>query len=291
MDNYLQKKVDQSLRLLESAGKRGVVEVAYSGGKDSDVIIELTKMAGIEYRAIYKNTTIDPPGTKEHVLSNGVEIRNPKRGFYSIVRAKGFPSMFRRFCCSELKEYPILTSAVLGVRRAESAKRAQRYIEPEICRIYKGYKGCVSQILPITEWTNEDVEAFIKARGIQCHPLYYDADGKFHVERRLGCVGCPLKSDRGVADYLRYPKHLVALLRAGQHWLDERPNGKLTRKVGGDVFNLYYMTHHCHSYMEYLETTRPDMFGNKVDTHQFICDKYGITEDLTINNFQNGNSN
>lgn len=88
MNNYLQNKVDQSLRLLESAGKRGVVEVAYSGCKDSDVILELTKMAGIEYRAIYKNTTIDPPGTKEHVLSNGVEIR-----ISSSVRNTGLPKI------------------------------------------------------------------------------------------------------------------------------------------------------------------------------------------------------
>ena len=30
------------------------IEVSYSGGKDSDVILALTKMAGIPYRAIYQ---------------------------------------------------------------------------------------------------------------------------------------------------------------------------------------------------------------------------------------------
>lgn len=57
----LKKKVGQSIRLLQSVKTDGPIEVCYSGGKDSDVILELAKMAGINYRAIYKNTTIDPP--------------------------------------------------------------------------------------------------------------------------------------------------------------------------------------------------------------------------------------
>lgn len=57
----LKKKVEQSIKLLQSIKTDEPIEVAYSGGKDSDVILELAKMAGINYRAIYKNTTIDPP--------------------------------------------------------------------------------------------------------------------------------------------------------------------------------------------------------------------------------------
>lgn len=59
----MENKIQQAIRLIQSAAKRhGVLEVAYSGGKDSDVILELVKMADVPYRAIYKNTTIDPPG-------------------------------------------------------------------------------------------------------------------------------------------------------------------------------------------------------------------------------------
>lgn len=68
MTDELRKKVDRAVTLIRSAGADGsVVEVSYSGGKDSDVILELTRMAGIRYRAIYKNTTVDPPGTLKHV--------------------------------------------------------------------------------------------------------------------------------------------------------------------------------------------------------------------------------
>ena len=90
MTDELQRKVDRAVKLIQQAGRDGMeVEVAYSGGKDSDVILELTRMAGIKYRAIYKNTTIDPPGTIKHkALSfvwHGVEIFRLEHYVLSIV--------------------------------------------------------------------------------------------------------------------------------------------------------------------------------------------------------------
>ena len=94
INEQLQKKIDQSIRLLQSVQKRydGEIELAYSGGKDSDVILQLAKEAGIRYRAIYKNTTIDPPGTIAHVKEMGVEIRRPKENFFQLIAKHGFPS-------------------------------------------------------------------------------------------------------------------------------------------------------------------------------------------------------
>jgi phosphoadenosine phosphosulfate reductase len=87
MDEY-SKKVARAVRLLQSIPKVGPIEVSYSGGKDSDVILELAKMAGIEYRAIYKNTTIDPPGTIKHCKEKGVEILTPKVTFFKMVEKR-----------------------------------------------------------------------------------------------------------------------------------------------------------------------------------------------------------
>ena len=86
----IQKKIDRAVAFIRSiAPKDGTpVEVAYSGGKDSDVILELTKMAGIKYRAIYKNTTIDPPYTIKHCKDNGVEILRPKTSFFKLIEKK-----------------------------------------------------------------------------------------------------------------------------------------------------------------------------------------------------------
>lgn len=154
------------------------IEVCYSGGKDSDVILELARMSGVEYRAIYKNTTIDPPGTIKHAQDNGVEIFKPKMTFAELMAKKGFPSRFARFCCQQLKEYKVLNYAVVGIRRDESKKRAEQYKEPEICRVYNSKEKC-RQYLPILDWTSQDIAEFVSERGIKCHPLYYDETGNF----------------------------------------------------------------------------------------------------------------
>lgn len=67
----LQRKIDGSIKLLRAVQKsrpNEIIDVSYSGGKDSDVILQLAKEAGINYEAIYKNTTIDPPGTIKHAF-------------------------------------------------------------------------------------------------------------------------------------------------------------------------------------------------------------------------------
>lgn len=212
------RKVDHAIKLLRAIPQDGPIEVSYSGGKDSDVILRLTQMSGVPYEAIYKNTTIDPPGTIAHCKENGVTILPPRMTFFQLVEKKGIPTRRARFCCEVLKEYKVYDRAIQGIRREESVRRRERYKEPEICRLYPhGEKARI--YLPILEWTLEDVARFIEEQGIKCAPVYYDEDGRFHPERRLGCVGCPLKSDNGKGDYVRYPKMLKQIIRGGRNIL------------------------------------------------------------------------
>lgn len=56
----LTKKIDRAIRLLRQIPRdKGPIELAYSGGKDSDCILRLAQMAGIPFDAIYKNTPND----------------------------------------------------------------------------------------------------------------------------------------------------------------------------------------------------------------------------------------
>lgn len=272
MSDY-EKKVARAIRLLKSIPTdEGPVEVSYSGGKDSDVILELTKMAGIPYRAIYKNTTIDPPGTIAHCRKKGVEIIQPKESFMQLVAQKGFPSRFSRFCCQVLKEYKVLDRAIQGIRRSESIKRRDRYREPEICRVYsKDSKAKV--YLPILDWTDDDVARFVAERNIECHPLYYDENRMFHVERRLGCIGCPLKSDNGKGDYLRYPTMLKARIRAHKKYFETHPNSK-TVEYFGDPYNATFFQMFCNNLSEYRLKMSTDLFGEQLDTKQFLEDYF-----------------
>lgn len=89
VNEQLQKKIERAIKLIRTAAGDDIVEVSYSGGKDSDVILELAKMAGIKFRAIYKNTTIDPPGTISHCKSMGVEI-TPPSDFSATCQKEGY---------------------------------------------------------------------------------------------------------------------------------------------------------------------------------------------------------
>ena len=238
MTEELQKKVDRAIRLLRSTCKDDVVELSYSGGKDSDVILELAKMAGIKYRAIYKNTTIDPPGTIKHVRENGVEVMPPRKSFFQIIQQKGFPTRRARFCCEVLKEYKVMDKAIQGIRRSESTARAKRYTEPTMCRFYGSKKNHVNVILPILDFTDSDVEEFIKERGIRLHPLYYNEDGSLNVKRRLGCMGCPMVTDRGLHDFKAHPNLVRAWLRAGKKWWDTHPNTS-AQKMYTNIYDLF----------------------------------------------------
>lgn len=193
MTEELKKKVERAVKFIQSIPNEEPIKLSYSGGKDSDVILALTKMAGVNFTAIYNNTTIDPPGTIAYVKSRGAQVLQPKRSFLKIVEAKGMPSRWRRFCCSELKERAVdgYNRVIIGIRREESIRRAQLYKEPEMCDMK--HKG-VKMYYPILDWTLADVKAFIEERGLRIHPLYYDDGAKLDVTRRLGCLGCPLMS-------------------------------------------------------------------------------------------------
>lgn len=272
----LADKERRAIKILRMYRGDDPIEVSYSGGKDSDVILALTKMAGIPYRAIYKNTTIDPPYTTQHCKDNGVEVVMPKERFLDIIARKGFPTRRARFCCEVLKEYKILDNAVQGIRRSESTKRAKNYAEnePIICRNYSKSEH-VNVFLPILDWSDKDVADFINAHGIKCHPLYYNEQGKFCVGRRLGCIGCPMQSDNGVADFKQYPKMLRQWIRSAQQWWNKEREVELASKA--KFGSIYGLMAHSLFFDDYdsFQAANTSMFG-KEDWEQRLEDYFGI---------------
>lgn len=109
--------------------------VRYSGGKDSDVILQIAKESGVPFRVTHNLTTADPPDNVYYIRrvfarlrEEGIDCRInvPKRSLWKIMREKlVIPSRIRRVCCSELKErkMPDAPYIVTGVRWAESAGR------------------------------------------------------------------------------------------------------------------------------------------------------------------------
>lgn len=234
------KKIANSIRLLQSYAKRNHLTLAYSGGKDSDVCRRLCQYAGIDVDLVYNNTTIDPPGTIQRNIRVGAKINRPVDSFYNLVAKNGLPSMFRRFCCKKLKEKYIAPYLIIGVRASESTKRKARYTEPTACRVYSK-KLITETIMPLYNWTQDDLAKFIEEENLSLHPHYYDENGELHLERRLGCIGCPLQGDRGKADYLRYPKHFRLLCRSYAKYVETH---KAMLDVYSDIlWHLFYTNH------------------------------------------------
>lgn len=271
IDESLQKKIEQSIRLLQQVQKAHsdeVIEIAYSGGKDSDVILQLAKDAGIRYEAIYKNTTIDPPGTIRHAQEMGATIIRPKLTFAELIQKKGLPNRNSRFCCQELKEYKVRDVSVMGVRRSESKKRAENYSEPTECRFYGSKKNHVEAVYPILEWTDEDVASFISDRKIKCAPIYYDADGTFHVERRLGCMCCPLASKKKrINKFVEHPGMVRFYIRNLSIFRGSHPDSK--------VVGIFRSEHEQFAY----DVFYPDISIKKFKQQMFDTDWKKLLED------------
>ena len=290
MTEQLEKKVQRAIKLIQAAGRIAKehgqpLEICYSGGKDSDVVLELARMAEVDYRAIYKLTTIDPPGTIQHAKDRGVtEIIHPKKNFGQLIAERGYPNRWVRHCCGYLKEYKVLDYAVVGVRREESTKRAELYKEPEMCRYYgrgktpkktaKNADKFARQYYPLLDWTTDDVAEFLQERGVKCAPVYYDEQGNFHPEKRLGCMCCPLASHKKrLEQFKQYPNMVKLYVNRGGQWIESHKTAKKLAWVQ-DKYDMFYARVFCQSKTEW-QTLCNSLFG-KPDTKKLIEDYFGI---------------
>lgn len=118
--------------------------ITYSGGKDSDVMLDIAKkcLNVGDFEVVNSHTTVDAPETVYHIRevfadleAQGIhaEIRYPyykgeRTSMWKLIKDKGIPpTRMIRYCCEILKETSTPDRmAALGVREAESAKRQGR---------------------------------------------------------------------------------------------------------------------------------------------------------------------
>lgn len=183
--------------------------LAFSGGKDSIVILDIAKRAKVKFDAHYNYTTVDPPEVFYFVKSfPEVEIHHPAQTMWQLIVKKMPPLRHRRWCCEKLKEGGGSGRTVItGVRRAESTRRSKRKMV-ESC-----YKDNTKKYVnPIIDWEDADVWEYIKSRNLRYCSLY---DEGF---KRIGCVLCPMTRDVE-KEILRWPKIAKGWERAVyKHW-------------------------------------------------------------------------
>jgi len=179
--------------------------LAYSGGKDSDVLLHIANKSGVKFTAHHNLTTCDPPEVIYHIRKHPeVEICKPEITMWQLIRKKKMPPRRNaRYCCEVLKERGgVGRIALTGIRVAESRSRSKR----------KMFEACKRNKLkyflhPIIDWFDADIWSYIREDQIGYCSLYDEG------QKRIGCVLCPMTRNTE-QQILRWPKIAAAWEKA-----------------------------------------------------------------------------
>ena len=126
-------KVQKAIDRLKAFEPQEGYYLAFSGGKDSQCVYHLAKMAGVKFDAHYSVTTVDPPELTRFIKYQYPDVIWDKHfdkegkplSMYSLIPSvKTPPSRKNRYCCSILKETGGRGRVtVTGVRWSESVNR------------------------------------------------------------------------------------------------------------------------------------------------------------------------
>ncbi|MFX0184512.1 MAG: phosphoadenosine phosphosulfate reductase family protein [Candidatus Hodarchaeota archaeon] len=186
------------------AAKYPIQVVAYSGGKDSLVTLDLVNRSEVSYEIIFSNTGLEYPETLKNVKKvsdkyqkSVIVHENKSWDFWERFDYFGPPSRNSRWCCKSAKLFPINelleinfpeereVLTYIGRRRYESLGRSQ---EPRVSRnpwIPKQVSAA-----PIRNWIAFEIFLYIQKHNLMqlLNPLY-----KMGFIR-IGCWVCPASS-------------------------------------------------------------------------------------------------
>lgn len=194
--------------------KLDIFHVAFSGGKDSAVLLDLVKKAlpKDSFVVIFGDTGMEFPDTYEAVRHTKEQCDEDGTPFYT-ARSHfnpqeswelfGPPSRTLRWCCSVHKSTPQTLKMreitgkndytgldYVGVRKHESLARSTYEYE----NYGKKQKGQHS-FNPLLEWTSAEIWLYIFSREIFINQAYKKGNS------RAGCLLCPMSG--GSSDYIR----------------------------------------------------------------------------------------
>lgn len=198
--------------------KLDVFHVAFSGGKDSIVLLDLVKKAlpKDEFVVVFGDTQMEFPDTYDVVdkveaqcKAEGIRFYRAKSHMDVYESWKQFapPSRVLRWCCSVHKSTPQVIKlrevlgkddyrgmAFVGVRGAESARRSEYDFESNGMK-QKGQRSAN----PILDWTSFEVWLYIYANNLVINKAYTKGS------QRAGCLCCPMGGSK--ADFFQYSNY------------------------------------------------------------------------------------
>ena len=279
----LKDKMQESIKALQLASKMSEqyynhpLEIAYSGGKDSDVLLHLAQQADIPIKVVNNHTTADAPQTVRHIRDvfrqlqdKGVKTeivyptyKGKRTSMWDLIpQKKKPPTRLVRYCCTVLKEsYNAKGILATGVRADESAKRSLlagfeaittkhdlRYSFEHVKEVY-----AEAQEYPEV-YDCQFITKMKQQKKVIANPLinWTEADIYTYIHtysiplcelysmgyRRVGCIGCPMASTKGRnKEFADFPKYKIMYLKAFEKMLE---NIKTTNwETAQDVFDWW----------------------------------------------------
>lgn len=247
----------------------------YSGGKDSDAMLELFRRGGIPFEVHNSHTTADAPQTVRHIRDtfhklevDGIKCtiemptyKGERTSMWKLIPQKLMPpTRMVRYCCAVLKETGCANRFIAtGVRWAESTQRKDRE-EFEKIGATKATKEKFTSVMlmndndsrrrmnehcmqkkkmvvnPIIDWKDSDVWEFIHSEKIPTCELYQCG------YERVGCIGCPMAGKKRYKEFADFPKYKNLYIHAFDRMVKERKSRGLPCqwKNGNDAF-LWWM--------------------------------------------------
>lgn len=238
----------------------------YSGGKDSDVMLELFKRSGIPFEVHNSHTTADAPQTVYHIrqVFRELELRGIKCNIdyhkqldgttttmWNLIPKKLMPpTRLVRYCCSVLKEAGCKKRMIAtGVRWAESNSRKSRESFEVIGNTKKNRVTVSDEKMLLSD--NDDRRRLFERCEVKgetvVNPIIdwgdrdiWDFIGQEHIQtnilyscgyERVGCIGCPMAGkNKRKKEFSDYPKYKNAYIKAFKRMLEVRKQRGLTTK-------------------------------------------------------------
>ena len=237
----------------------------FSGGKDSQVLYYLVRLAGVKHKTHMNLTSVDPPEVIRFVRTQypDVELIKPRMSIYDMAKKNHIlPTRLIRWCCAEFKETSGAGKVTLiGIRKEESTRRKNREEisteingkrteesfdqwsehEEQMVTCVKGKDKIL--VSPIIYWTERDVWEFLNTNRIPHCKLYDEGYS------RIGCICCPMSQyKQKLREIQRYPHVKRGWLRAIQWLID---NGYINHNfkdaetgfrwwISGNSFEKFY---------------------------------------------------
>lgn len=260
LDGRIRDNVEESIDILRQFEPADGYYLAFSGGKDSQCVYHLAKMAGVKFDAHYSVTSVDPPELVRFIKKNypdvAIEIPHDKDGnpvtMWNLIPKRRFPpTRIARYCCESLKETAGKYRVTLtGVRKAESINRSKNQGLVTIMGRNKKIKNIVEEsgadytetirggmILNFDNDISKNVvDMCYRTTKTLINPIidwteedvwnYLDSNGIEHCclydegYSRIGCIGCPMNT-KSWREFERWPKYKAMYERAFDRMLKE----------------------------------------------------------------------